>query len=400
MTLLGRPIIPAIACIIFVSVSARAETPVTACDRLAAHPYDPKKTADGVEFADLDADEAIPACWDAIREYGAEPRFQYQLGRAYDKSGNLAHAIVPFRKAVERGYAMAALILGHLYASGQVEGVDEVKARREAERLLRRAIDGGIIEARFELASRLSRGAGVRKDSQVAEDILMPVAEAGVPQAQYELGRVYAVNEQLADNESRAVHWYERSASRDYAPAQYQLAQHFISGKGVGKDIGRAVALLTAAAAHGNPDAQSRLGQMYLSGEHIEKDFDRAFELLENASVAGNQDAYWIVRRAYQQITLMQSLDAPVPTYSDPPPEGLEMFAAEAYGRNSLQMMTWLRRMSAAGSGEAANALASFYAMGINVPKDRDRAAELYMRAIALGYEKARNGLNDLQMGD
>jgi len=246
------------------------------------------KTADGIKFADLDAGRAIAACRDAIREYGAEPRFQYQLGRAYDKGGNFSQAIASFRKAAGRGYA----------------------------------------------------------------------------------------------------------------PAQYQLARHLISGKGVGKDIDRAVGLLTAAAAQENPDAQSRLGRMYLSGEHVEKDFSRAFELLENAAVAGNRDAYWIVLRTYGKIILMQSLGAPVPTYTDPPPEGLEMFAEETYGRNSLQMMSWLRRMSAAGSGEAANALASFYAAGVNVPKDRDRAAELYKRAIALGFEKARNGLKDLQTRD
>ena len=43
-------------------VPAQAQAPETECDRLAAHPWDPEKVTDGVDWEDLDADRAIPVC--------------------------------------------------------------------------------------------------------------------------------------------------------------------------------------------------------------------------------------------------------------------------------------------------------------------------------------------------
>jgi hypothetical protein len=54
------------------------------CDRLAGNPTDARKVGDGVPFDTLrlQADEAIDACTQAVQQFPAELRYQYQLGRA------------------------------------------------------------------------------------------------------------------------------------------------------------------------------------------------------------------------------------------------------------------------------------------------------------------------------
>jgi WD40 repeat protein len=59
------------------------------CDRLAAFPLDPWRLAPGVLLADMkDVDAAIAACASAMDKLD-QPRFSFQLGRAYDEKAYL-----------------------------------------------------------------------------------------------------------------------------------------------------------------------------------------------------------------------------------------------------------------------------------------------------------------------
>jgi TPR repeat protein len=226
------------------------------------------------------------------------------------------------------------------------------------------------------------------------------LAESGDPIAQFALGAIYADNAQFTDHDSLAVQWYQRAALQGYARAQHRLAHHLISGRGIARDIDRGVALLDSAARQGKSDAQRLLGLLYLDGEYVEQDFDRAFALLEEAALNGDEGAVRRVGAAYGTIMIMQSFGAPIPTYTDPIPEDFEMFADMTYGRNSLQMMAWYRRMADAGYGWVHHNLGFFYQHGVNVPKDRERAAELYRKAIELGFDQAKEALDNLEAED
>lgn len=377
----------AIAAVLLVLAPAKAQAPVDECDRLAAQPDDPAKVADGVDFDDLDAEQAISACRNAIRDNGSSPRFLYQLGRAYEKSGDVSQAVEHYRVAAERDYAMAANNLGLLYAEGKVPDVSEADAKREAERLLRIAADAGIAISQVQLAFRMSQGLGVRKDIHQAKALLTPLAESGNPRAQGALGALYMSNEQFPNHNARAVHWFERAAAQEYSAAQYSLALYLISGVGTAKDVDRAARLLESAVVQGQTEAQSLLGRLLLYGDLVEADRERAFQLLEDAAVKGDAEAQKTLKLIYGGISAMQVFGAPIPTYTDPPPEGFEELAKSAYGRNSLQMMAYIRRMAGAGYGWAFANLAIFYEYGYNVPKDPERAAELHKRARELGYD-------------
>ena len=59
------------------------QAPVQECDRLAADDNNPDSVAPSVDYDKVDDARAIPACEEAVRAYPNEPRFGFQLGRAY-----------------------------------------------------------------------------------------------------------------------------------------------------------------------------------------------------------------------------------------------------------------------------------------------------------------------------
>src|SRR5438552_1811362 len=68
------------------------DAPPTDCDTYAATNVDPQRKGEGVPLDQVDSAKAIPACLDALSHYPNSPRFQYQLGRAYQKSGDYQQA--------------------------------------------------------------------------------------------------------------------------------------------------------------------------------------------------------------------------------------------------------------------------------------------------------------------
>ncbi|SVD76789.1 uncharacterized protein METZ01_LOCUS429643, partial [marine metagenome] len=110
-----------VGALLFSAGSAWADTPVTECDRLAAHPYDPGKVTEGVDWDDLDADYAIPACQEAVDNWPAEVRLQFQLARAFQKAEHYSDALrIYIRLAADPGpdYAAAQSNLGIMYDNG------------------------------------------------------------------------------------------------------------------------------------------------------------------------------------------------------------------------------------------------------------------------------------------
>lgn len=76
---------------------------VTDCDAYAASDSDPQRKGEGVSFDKINPAKAIPACLDALKDYPNSVRFQYQIGRAYEKTGQFNEAIRWYRKAADQG---------------------------------------------------------------------------------------------------------------------------------------------------------------------------------------------------------------------------------------------------------------------------------------------------------
>ena len=108
---------------------------------------------------------------------------------------------------------------------------------------------------------------------------------AAVPKlkAQYRLGRCYDKGRGVAEDDSQALQWYQKSAKQDYAKAIYAVGKCYKDGKGVQKDRKKAVEHFAKAARLGNADAQYQLGKAYMKGKGVAADEKKAKTWLTKA---------------------------------------------------------------------------------------------------------------------
>lgn len=140
-----------------VSSTRTQEDPfVTDCDAFAASNTDPQRKGRGLSFDKIEPEKAIPACLKAISSYPNATRFQYQLGRAYEKNIKYDEAASWYRKAAEKGSAAAQYSLGVMYSNGR--GVPKDDA--QAVVWYRKAAEQGLDAARAELESKKARDRG------------------------------------------------------------------------------------------------------------------------------------------------------------------------------------------------------------------------------------------------
>lgn len=107
--------------IFIISNSLFAKTPIHECDNLAAHPDDPFKVTEGIEWDYMNAEEAVAECSKALNNYPDEGRFKYQLARALNKTGNYEKSFIYAQEASENNYPMAFYLLGLMYYYGDLE---------------------------------------------------------------------------------------------------------------------------------------------------------------------------------------------------------------------------------------------------------------------------------------
>ena len=199
---------------------AQAKAPFDECDRLTKHPFDKRGLGDGVDFSKLDADRAIKACENAVNSYPNEPRFQFQLGRAFDKKKQYETAIRWYKKvAKDYSYPSAQNNLGHMYRGGK----------------------------------------GVPQNDKTAVKWYRLAAEQGDANAQRSLKRLQ--KEIAEQNKLREL---QARAKQGDANAQYQLGTMYDNGQGVPKDVKEAVKWYRLAAEQGNTSAQKRFGELVL----------------------------------------------------------------------------------------------------------------------------------------
>jgi len=85
-----------------------APTPLAEqCDSAAANPYDRDRRARGVTFDALDAEAALMLCEKALASAPDDIQTIYQVARMHDRLGRLGAAYEGYRKAADKGYAIA-----------------------------------------------------------------------------------------------------------------------------------------------------------------------------------------------------------------------------------------------------------------------------------------------------
>ena len=309
------------------------EPPVHECDRLAAHPEDPERMAEGVVFELIDTERAIAACEAAVAAFPNEPRYRFQLGRALHSAGRPEAALPHYRVAAEAGYAPAQSNLGTMYEYGE----------------------------------------GIEKDLERAVGWHRRAAEQGYAPAQYDLGAIYFFGQGVERDRERAIRWLQPAAEQGFAAAQWNLGVAYSRGLGVSRDATKGVSWFKKAADQGHADAQYRLGRLHIEGHVVALDPATAFRLFRQAADQGHLDA-------------MGNLGSALDVALGLPPEELALYGFDS----AEEAVGWLKGHADAGYAWAQIPLGSAYRYGYGVRQDIDEAAAWYRRAAASGDESAR----------
>jgi TPR repeat protein len=216
------------------------------CDRLAASPGDIQRPDGlaGVESAQIDAKHAIAACKAAVAAFGDEPRFAFELARAYSANNQNAQALQWATQAANENYGAAAFMLARAYDTG--DGVP--KSATEANEWYEKAAQTGTPLAELFLGIRYHKGEGLPKDDGKAREWLEKAADQGSLEAQAMLGLIYYEENDFDD----ARMWLEQGASQGQPEAEAILGLLYLEGKGVAQDLDTARALADQSAAQGS----------------------------------------------------------------------------------------------------------------------------------------------------
>jgi uncharacterized caspase-like protein/TPR repeat protein len=254
---------------------AEAETAIAACDRLAAAPSDPSRPAGvvGIDFNDIDAAKAMPACRAALAAAPDNPRLLFELGRVEMKAGGAdEEALSLFRKAAAAGHAGAMNSVGVAYERGVGVGKD----LGEAARWFQRSAEAGNGPAMHRLGLAFKKGEGVAKSPVEALRWFRKSADAGFIPGMTDVGLAYLNGWGTPKDPKTALEWLHKAADGGGVVAMNQLGRVYLLGLGVPRDPAEAVGWFRKAAEAGNSLAMESLGKAYHDGVGVKKDEDES----------------------------------------------------------------------------------------------------------------------------
>jgi len=164
----------------------------------------------------------------------------------------------------------------------------------------------------------LSDGGGVRPflargclvDAQDWQDMLQrgnaaeqvqQMAQEGNVKAMVSLGKMLLGGHGVAQDETQAFDWFERSAAQNYAPAINLLGRCYEHGWGVGLDMVAAFLCYERATALSDAWGLFNLADCYRNGRATVRDLPRAFALYEQAAHAGHVKSLNMMGLLYEE---------------------------------------------------------------------------------------------------
>lgn len=308
-------------------MSDSVSPPATECDRVAADPRDPGRVAPGVRTRHLDGRLAVRACGRALDSHPNEPRFKYQLARAFEQTGQSTRGLSLLQEAARDGYRMAQEALGEIYLTrGQRLSLN----LDPAIRWLERAAAAGAPVAQYQLGRLLFAGTGVERDVERARDLFADSARIGYPRAQRTVaGLNMTGGDGIKQNVQLGFNWFKKAAEGGDPSAQYFLSKFYKAGIGTRTDDDEALRWLRRAATAGHPAAQALLGAEHLGFGDLDKDDGRAYFWLSLANRAGVLEVTDLVSYAADQLdaATLRRIDRASSRWQpyDPVPELLEV---------------------------------------------------------------------------
>jgi TPR repeat protein len=236
-------------------------------------------------------------------------RAQLNLGILYMRGQGVTADLIQARawleKAAAGGDPQALYALGRALSETAGQAVPD--PLRAAD-LYRRAAEKGHALASLRYGLALSEGNGIKRDPVAAQRWLIQAQEGGIPEAALALGdmaartpasRDKATNEKIVQS---ALSWYQGAANGGVPSAQFKIANAYFAGVGVPRDPAQAQLWYSRAAQQGLPQAQHALGIMLIGGVAGTPDPVEGYKWLLLAEKGGHADSRVVREKAAEQI--------------------------------------------------------------------------------------------------
>ncbi len=220
---------------------------------------------------------------------------------------------------------------------------------------------------------------------------MQQAAQRGDAEAQMALAQTYDAGIGVAQDFSRAAHWFRAAAKQGNTQAQNRLGKYLQSGLGGEQDNARAFDWLSRAARDGNPEHLADLALMYENGLGVPQDFAKAARLYERAQQQGLLRASTRLGVLYQNGTgVAQDFTKAHDLYLAPAKAGdaqaqnnlgLLYVRGSGVAQDYKQAVFWFEKAAQTGLAPALRNLGVMYENGFGVPQDDDTAKALYKRA-------------------
>lgn len=349
---------PAPGTLTYPAPSARrwwGDAPMHVCDRLASHPDDPHRTTTGVKFEDMDEVWAVRACAEAVAIFPGEPRFEYQLARAYQRARQCDRAKPIFEDLSRRGYTSAINNLATIYETGCAGAKDQAMAVE----LYREGVEAGDLYAQQNLARHLMSGEGVERNVAEAVRLLETAAEKGHASSLLALARLRYEGREIEKDEPKAIELLRRASAAGETRAMTILGDLLLDRAGE-QDVAEAVTLIRQAVAAGEARAAAVLARLHETGRGVTKDEREALRLYTRAVQLGDRMATLNLAYRYRTGTSVQ--------------------------RDARQAMLLYQQAAEAGFVEGNHYLADMLARGEGTDRNTAEAVRYYRRAAEANY--------------
>jgi uncharacterized protein len=314
---------------------------------------------------------------DLKQQVESEVRFdrkqtQTPVMRSRWKGGELALLAAPARPRHPENDATAA--------TGSLPNPEELCARaeqmltakkysefREAVPVLTGIAEAGNAGAQFLLGRAYRKGTGVAQDNSKALDWYQKAAEKGHAAAQFDLGELYDQGLGVAQNYGTATQWFQKSADRGLTAGQYAMGFKYHKGQGVPQNYGKAAEWYQKAAEKGDTLSQCLLAMLYEKGQGVPQDYGKAAEWYQKAADRGFASGQFMLGWLYEK--------------------------GKGVPQNYSKAFEWYEKAAEQGDATAQNNLGSLYDEGNGMPQNRAKAVEWYQKAANQGNDAAQNSL-------
>ena len=305
----------------------------------------------------------------------------YGLGTPVD----YAQAKAWYEKAAAQNNPTAWVALGQMY----FRGVGVPVSYAEAKNRYAQVKPGGNWAAMRSVALMyLDVGEGSVPNYGAAMDWLRGADAAGDMGATTLLGRMY---EEITNDYVSAIGCYSRAVDRGDSAGMYYLGVMCARGVGMTADLNKAVEYFRNAAQRGNVRAMISMGQLCRKGQGVPRDYAQALnwfhKVVDSPPLLASQPA--ACADAMTQIGYLYQEGLGVPLDYAQARQWFEMGIALAgiHADTPANLVNRNRRIKdmdnpSVGGGAAMNSLGMLYLNGLGVPRDVQRAFQLFQNGV------------------